>query len=109
MFHTGYCINSSLQIATLTPSYKLPHIKIASVTALGMLKGAWRWLTDIVWLKDFTVEVQVSVDAVLGYILVLGISLVCIIVAGKQVQNLICGSQFYFITFFSLSGSSPSG
>ena len=70
MFHTGYSINSSLQIATLTPSYsyKLPNIKIArlSVTALGMLKGAWRWLTDIVWLKDFTVEVQVSVDAVLG-------------------------------------------
>ena len=66
MFHTGCSINSSLQIATLTPSYKLPNIKIASVTALGMLKGAWRWLTDIVWLKDFTVEVQVSVDAVLG-------------------------------------------
>ena len=41
-----------------------------------MLKGAWRWLTDIVWLKDFAVEVQVSVDAILGYILVLGISLV---------------------------------
>ena len=35
-----------------------------------MLKGACCWLADIVWLKDFAVEVQVNVGFILqvGYI-----------------------------------------
>jgi len=50
----------------------LPDIVKANVTALGMLNGACCWLGDIVWLKDFAVEVQVNVDAILGYIPALG-------------------------------------
>ena len=53
-----------------------------SVAALGMVKGACCWLADIygaaglltyiVWLKDFAVEDQFSVNFIFGYIPALG-------------------------------------
>jgi len=62
------CNIKSPLLAGLASSYKSP--KSASVTALGLLKGACCWLADIVWLKDFAVQVQVNVDFILqvGYI-----------------------------------------
>ena len=50
---------------SILPSYKLPDIKAANVISLGVLKGAWCWLANIVRLKDFAVEVHVSVDSIL--------------------------------------------
>ncbi len=95
-FRLACNIKSPLQ-AGLAPSYKSPNIKSASVTALGMLKGAC-WLADIVWLKDFAVEVQVNV----GFILQVGYMPALHSLSGGRV---ICLKCFHI---FSSIGLPPS-
>ena len=81
----------------ILPSYKLPDIEAANVVFLGVLKGAWCYLADTVWLKDFAVEVNVSADSIADNVAVANVSLVCIKVSFKQSPHVIYGCQLHLL------------
>ena len=83
--------------AELHTSYKLTDIKCANMISLGVLKGAWGWLADVVGVKGLAFEIQGGINSVCDNRCAAGqcISNVCFTVAGEEIHDFSSGCQLY--------------